>query len=400
MARWLTNRNRQAAPAVVLSDVRPEYADGVQASTALVSGGLAGEGFRLRLRLHGDGPLDHSATPFLPLLAILAAASGTDGVVDGSVDAAALDGAERAMAVQAGFFDLRAPKLQASEVVAGGAAAGSGEQAAGGRQGRGTGLFFSRGVDSMATFLTDRSEITHFIVIDWVDAPYLSEGLVAATAGTRAAAESIGVPLLRVTSNARQLLDANPGWLIFHGQLLAAFALLLSPQLAEVRISSTVSAGDPTPNSVHELSTDLWSSSRTAVVHRHAVTGTRVDKTALVAGDDWAMRWLNVCFTKNGEGNCGACPKCLLTMTTLDLVGAGDRLGERFDAPLTVEAVRACAETVPRTALENQRSLIDRLDDGPMRDAWRQVLANTEAGLAAKGSALERRIAQRRSDGE
>jgi hypothetical protein len=136
----------------VLSDVRPEYADGVQASTALLRGGIAGDGFRLRLRLHGDGPLDHSATAFLPILALTAAASGLDGVVEGSVDAAALDGAERAMSVQAGFYDMRAPMLRADEVSDAGPRANSADDAVGGRGGRGVGLFFSRGVDSMSTY--------------------------------------------------------------------------------------------------------------------------------------------------------------------------------------------------------------------------------------------------------
>jgi hypothetical protein len=381
---------------VVLSDVRPEYADGVQASTALLQGGLAGRGFRLRLRLHGDGPLDHSATPFLPILAMTAAASGRDGVVEGTVDAAALDGAARAMAVQAGFNDMRPPALRASEVVDAGPASSGND----GADARGTGLFFSRGVDSMSTFLCDRGELTHLIAIDWVDPPFISDGLAQTMDGTQAAAGECGLPLLRVTTNVRQILEPVPGWLLSHGQVLAAFALLLGPQLAEVRVASTISAGDPTPASVHERSDALWSSSATAIVHRHPVDGTRIDKTALVASDDCALRWLKVCFTKAGDGNCGVCPKCLMTMTTLDLVGVGDRLGEVFDAPLSVDAVLACVGDVQRGALESQRALVAALGEGPMRAAWGAVLAATEETLCVDGSALQRRLVLRESVGE
>ena len=386
MARWWSGGRRREGQTVVLSDVRPEYADGVQASTALLRGGIAGDGFRLRLRLHGDGPLDHSATAFLPILALTAAASGLDGVVEGSVDAGALDGAERAMSVQAGFYDMRAPMLRADEVSDAGPRANSADDAVGGRGGRGVGLFFSRGVDSMSTYLTDRAEITHLVTIDWVDPPYVSDGLAAVMVGTDAAARELGLPLLRVTTNVRQLLEPSPGWLISHGQVLASFALVLGPQLAEVRIASTITAGDPTPASVHELSDSLWSSSSVAIVHRHPVAGTRVEKTALVATDDWAMRWLRVCFTKAGDGNCGVCPKCLMTMTTLELVGAGDRLGAIFDASLSAEAVLARIDDVQLGALENQRALVAALPDGPMRQAWSQVLARTEATLAVDGS--------------
>ena len=93
--------------------------------------------------------------------------------------------------------------------------------------------------------------------------------------GTDAAACELGVPLLRVTTNVRQLLEPSPGWLISHGQVLASFALMLGPQLAEVRIASTITAGDPTRASVHELSDSLWSSSSVAIVSSRPATRTR-----------------------------------------------------------------------------------------------------------------------------
>ncbi len=372
---------------IVVSDPMAEVGDGVFAVSVLMRGGPAGDGVRMYLRLHGAGTLDTSATPFVPVAAVVAAWAGVDLVIDAPVDATAVAGARHAIAMLANFGrddGARAPRIIASEVIEGypgprdlvtvpagsGAATNIGDSA---DNGRGVGLFFTRGVDSTATLLTDAAEITHLIGIDWADPPYHTPGTEAVFASTTAAAAERGLPLVRVTTNVRDLLNGGAGWRWGFGPALASFGLALAPMLGEVRISSAFGPGDPAPNSSQEMLDPLWSSSSVAVVHR--ALGARLHRTAIVAADPWAMRWLKVCWVRAGDGNCGECPKCLMTMTGLYLCGAGDMLAACFDAPLTVQAV-VDGTVEPRVpAIPIMVELVDSLSpDDPLHAAWERAL--------------------------
>jgi hypothetical protein len=387
---------------LVVEDVTVEAADGVLATTAWMRGGPAGDGMRVRFRIHGDGVLDTSASPFLPVAAVVAAWGGVDVVIDAPVDATALDGARQAITMLAGFghsAGATVPLIIATEVVApasapaepfpaagrgeafsrapcragAGAGAGAGSAAGAGAGSRRIGLFFTRGVDSTATLLTDASEVTHLVGIDWVDPPYCSPGTEAVFASTIAAAAERGLPLVRVTTNVRDLLDGGAGWRWGFGPVLASFGLALAPMLDEVRISSAFSPGDSTPNSSQERLDPLWSSSSVAVVHR--AIGARLHRTAIVAADPWAMRWLKVCWMRPGDGNCGRCPKCLMTMTALRICEADDLLATCFDEPLTAEAV-VDSVAVPRvSAIPLMAELVDNLHpEDPLQAAWTLAL--------------------------
>ncbi len=376
-----------SAGQMVVSDPMAQVGDGVFAVSVLMRGGPAGDGARVYLRLHGEGTLDTSATPFVPVAAVAAAWAGVDLVIDAPVDATAVSGARHAIAMLANFGrddGARAPRISASEVVepypgprysatvpAGSATAPNiGDSA---DNGRGVGLFFTRGVDSIATLLTDAAEITHLIGIDWADPPYHTPGTEAVFASTAAAADERGLPLVRVTTNVRDLLDGSAGWRWGFGPVLASFGLALAPMLGEVRISSAFGPGDPAPNSSQEMLDPLWSSSSVAVVHR--ALGARLHRTAIVAADPWAMRWLKVCWMRAGDGNCGECPKCLMTMTGLYTCGAGDLLAACFDAPLTAQAV-VDGTVEPRVpAIPIMGELVDSLSpDDPLHAAWERAL--------------------------
>lgn len=382
---------------MVVEDLGIEAADGVLAATAWMRGGPAGDGMRVRFRIHGDGMLDTTATPFVPVAAVAAAWAGTDLVIDAPVDAVALAGARSAIAMLAGFgrdAGARVPVITASETVGADAPPGGAADPAGGVLGpdgggngcRNVGLFFTRGVDSTATLLTDADAVTHLVGIDWVDPPYATPGTEAVFASTMQAAAERGLPLLRVTTNARDLLDLGPGWRWGFGPVLASFGLVLAPMLAEARISSAFAPGDPTPTSSQEMLDPLWSSSQLAVVHR--AIGERLDRTAIVAADPWAMRWLKVCWMRPGDGNCGECPKCLMTMTALHICGADDLVGECFDAPLTAELVVASTRIPRVSALPIMRELVGHLrPDDPLRDAWELAVSMADEAQQAEKSA-------------
>ena len=371
----------------MVSDVRPEYGDGVQASSAWFEGGHLEAGVRLRFRLHGDGPLDHSGTPFVPLASVLGAWAGVDVVVDAPVDAAAVSGARAAVGVQCGFWGWRVPVIEAPGAVEAGPAAQPAGAVGDGRvgDGRGVGLFFTRGVDSTSALLTSGGAVTHLLGIDWVDAPLATEGTVAVWAGTAAAVAERGLPLLRLSTDLRTIAEPAPGWDLTHAVALAGFALLLAPQLREVRIASATGEDEGVGLAAHPRSDPLWSSSAVAIVHDFATEGGRLGRTAVVASDEAALASLKVCFAIAGDGNCGRCTKCLATMTALEILGAYDPATAPFRAPLTSDAVRALAAAPSPHSIGYQSQLVDALGEGSLRDAWVEVVGAAKAARAAAG---------------
>lgn len=382
---WRSGQSPVGGRPLVVSDVHPEYGDGVQASTAWFEGGHLAEGVRLRFRLHGDGPLDHSGTPFVPLASVLGAWAGVDVVVDAPVDAAAVAGARAAIAVQCGFWGWREPVIDASGAVDAGPAAQPTGAAGSSADDRGVGLFFTRGIDSTSALLTGEGAVTHLLGIDWVDPPLACDETAAVWSGTSAAAAARGLPLLRLSTDLRTISEPLPGWNHTHVPAMAGFALLLAPQLREAWIASSEGSLTTQAWPSHEASDPLWSSSTMALVHRYAVEGGRLDRTAVVARDDWALRWLKVCFERAGDGNCGRCGKCLTTMAALELLGYGDRIPAIFDGELTPDAVRAVAVNPPMGIFMDRVEILERLPDGDLRDAWADLVASIIARRRAAG---------------
>ena len=386
---WRPAAPRPGAQPLVVSDVQPEYGDGVQASSAWFEGGHLAEGVRLRFRLHGEGPLDHSGTPFVPLASVLGAWAGVDVVVDAPVDLAAVAGARRAIAVQSDFWGWRVPEIDAPAAVDAGpatqAAGAPGTRPGDPGDGRGVGLFFTRGVDSTSALLTGGGAVTHLLGIDWVDPPLAGDATAAVWAGTSGAAAERGLPLLRLSTDLRGVTEPLPGWNHTHVPAMAGFALLLAPQVGEVWIAASEGSSTTQRWPSHEASDPLWSSSSVAIVHRYPVAGGRYDRTAVLAGDDWAMRWLKVCYQRPGDGNCGRCAKCLTTMAALELLGRGDAIEGSFDAPLTPEAVWAAAADPPIGIYMDRREILDRLPEGELRTAWAALVAAITAKRTAAG---------------
>ena len=139
---------------------------------------------RLVLRLHdrastpaGDVPIDDTATPFLPILTLLALTQGLRLQVDAAVDDVAFDGARQAAAQLATWWDtpdrgLSARRRSTARVPS-----------------NGTALFFSRGLDSMHSLFCGPHTVDQLIGIDWEDPPLASDGTRAIMRGTVGAYE-------------------------------------------------------------------------------------------------------------------------------------------------------------------------------------------------------------------
>lgn len=356
-------RLRRRSERIEVGQLRQDESDGAVVTSMRVQCPGA-EDRRLRMRIHGSSlaDVDRSATPFLPIATLLALGTARDLRLDDPVDGHALEGAETAARLLASWFGWREPRMTAAVLPAPSAVAD------------GTGLFFSRGLDSMATLLTRQGEFTHLIGIDWVDPPYATAGTREIWDATQAAATEIGLPLVRVTTDARQVLEPAVGWDQSHGTVLGALALLHSPHLRRVWIGSAYRGDLLVPHGSHPELDPLWSSSRVEIVHRTELGG-RVDKASIVGRNAFASRWLKVCWERDGNGNCGRCAKCLGTMTAFALAGTSDAVRERFDGDLTVEAVRGIVDE-PRIAIPNILELLDRLEpDDPLYEPWSMALA-------------------------
>jgi len=208
---------------------------------------------------------------------------------------------------------------------------------------QGTGCFFSGGVDSWYSYLTNVSQITHLVFVHGFNSkPSLEdeEGLTALREQLIAAAEMYGKQALVVRTNIRQLSDAKwrgAPWVdkrgfgqfwagAWHGSILAAVGLFLNPLLGRVFIASSAgdwpkySRSEPLPWGSHPELDHLWSTSSVQFVHDSAQR-TRLEKIHALAANDLALSYLRVC----SDRSCGECEKCLRTMAALRIAGGLER---------------------------------------------------------------------------
>jgi hypothetical protein len=196
---------------------------------------------------------------------------------------------------------------------------------------RGVGAFFSGGIDSYYTLLKHRDEITTLIFIHGFDIQLEKrEFRERASKAFRGVAVAFNKVLIEVETNlAESLEEISPSFIPAggdaHGAVLASIALLFSPQLKKVYIPASTPYYVLDPWGSHVLLDPLWSTEDVEIVH-DGCEATRVQKAALVAQSDVALKNLRVCLFKPEEGlNCEQCEKCLRTMAELRAVGALDR---------------------------------------------------------------------------
>jgi len=232
----------------------------------------------------------------------------------------------------------------------------------------GVACFFSGGVDSFYSGLRHLDEITALIFLRGWGA----FGIDVSSAVRKAAAE-LGKPLIEVSTNLREFSDRYVSWSLYHGAAMATAALLLSSQFGKVYVPSGM-YGETFPYGSHPLLDPLWSTEQTEIVH-DAFEATRLQKVAVIALNDVAMRWLRVCPGYDGAYNCGRCEKCLRTMVGLRLVGGLARC-RTFPERLDLKAIsRTWLRPTVRTLWEeNLRAAEKRGDDPQLVLALRRSL--------------------------
>lgn len=243
---------------------------------------------------------------------------------------------------------------------------------------RGVAAFFSGGVDSFYTVLRHRQELTHLVFVHGFDVSLRDHALHDRVAGAlRCAAAELGLPLVEVATDVRQLGDRHLDWSErYHGSALASVAQLLGPEIGKLYLPASFGYDHLDPYGSHPLLDPLWSSGGVEIVHDGA-GATRGRKVASIAEHDVAMRWLRVCWLNDGGAyNCGRCEKCVRTMTNLAIIGALARC-RTFTAGLDLDAVRRVPLDDPaarKFVEENLAELERRHGDSALAGALRTSL--------------------------
>lgn len=273
--------------------------------------------------------LDHSATPWLPPMLVAGMRKNWSIAFDSPVDSTALRGASAAQKV---FLDWHPRRFHEISVSAKPFDAMS--------DGRGVGCFFSGGVDSFYSAITQSDRITHLIFVHGFDISARNEDLAGrALASARVAAAELGKPLIEVKTTLRSafgdrlLLDWGYD---FHGAALAHVALALSRHLRTVLIPSSNSRWDQVIWGSHPDLDPLWSSGSVTVEH-DALDEDRLGKLRRLGTDETAMKHLRVCWeNRDGRFNCGVCVKCIRTKIGL---AAASAESVALPGPIDLDAV-------------------------------------------------------------
>ena len=246
------------------------------------------------------------------MAAVAASAAGEDLELRGAVSPAVLAGAERNLSTMAGWWGWRVPRITAERA-----------EPAVAEPDRGTGLFFTRGIDSWSSLLTLQAEgtgPTHLLTIRDIELPRDADTHAEVLAETqRVAAQARPAARGAVDRRPRAARSASrtgPAptarcWPGSHCSSARCWPASTSPAPT---VRSRAASGAATPTS-----------SPIGAARRRSSCTTRPSWTARrrPRSSHGRSRPSTPCSCAGRAArarNCGRCPKCLRTMTALDLV--------------------------------------------------------------------------------
>ena len=273
----------------------------------------------------------------------------------------------------------------------------------------GTASFFTGGVDSWYTALRHRDALDALVYVHGFDVRLAdATRRERVSAWLREGAEALGIPLVEVATNLRDITRPICGWHLYHGAALASVALLLGGRFDRVLLPATHTYRDLMPLGSHPLLDPLWSTEPVELVHEGAAN--RVDKLAVVAEFEPALASLRACWQEDAvDHNCGRCEKCLRTMAGLRLLGVLDR-APTFPGELPLGRLRRQALSPGKLAYahetldaaerygpdpELERALRSLIRRGPGRHARRERLRDARRAVG-RGRRRAIRRARRR----
>lgn len=200
-----------------------------------------------------------------------------------------------------------------------------------------TGMMLSGGIDSLATLRGNRLRLPldhpHAIrdgfLLEGFDLGGFGQGPVDVFTRAKASLEPVAaqanLTLIPVRTNLIELNRDVQFWMHhWHGAVLASVGHLFSRRISRLLIASSHDAESLLPWGSHPLLDTNYGSAALTVVHDGS-RYSRLEKVACVADWEPALANLRVCTSPPPSGlNCGACEKCLRTMTALAAIGKLD----------------------------------------------------------------------------
>ena len=287
------------------------------ASGIILSGDV--DGIELYFKADADHELMTGAEPFLCAMLIPAMEQGRPIVIPEDLDASAefVANIHRLQDVYAVWY----PEFTKVDIDV---RTRSGESP---RVGRGSGLFFSGGLDACHSLLKYGAAIDTLVYVRGIDMQLDDDALYRQCLESNLeTAQAYGKSLLALESNVRffirKLSRSGIGWGVAQGCGLGALAHALG--MADVYISSSAAYDDlGGPQGSHPLTDPLCSSDRVRI-HHIGCEARRHQKLIEVAGDDLLLQRVRVCWQDQGL-NCGKCEKCLRFRMALTLAGLRSR---------------------------------------------------------------------------
>jgi hypothetical protein len=261
------------------------------------------------------------------------------------------------------------------------------------------GLFYAGGVDSSFSLLSHLDELDVLIIAFGFDHT-LSEAEIAANLDRNTPfARHLGKELIPVeTNHSRFVRELGVSRTFVFGATLASIALLLG--LRRCYIASSHSAANVIPEGSNPVLDHRFSNGVTEIIHDD-ISVTRLEKTWAVAGRKDILENLRVCWEFPNE-NCGACPKCVRTMTALLLCGATGPfppLGDvrRIGAMAAHSEVEYVVSMLMAAHANGDRETERELRRGLRKHDWNEALRYLDRALL--GGRL-RRLRRRNRDSE
>ncbi|HSI81394.1 MAG TPA: hypothetical protein VK919_12180 [Solirubrobacterales bacterium] len=264
---------------------------------------------------------------------------------------------------------------------------------------RGVACFFTAGLDSFHTALTHRDRLDALVFVHGFDVPLDDpphRERVAAV--VRRAADGLGLPLVEVETDLRDLSNPHCRWgEEYHGAALASVAHVLSDRFRELLVAASSPLSRLHVWGSHPALDPWWSSEAVELVHDGAVT--RVEKLSVIRDSEVALANLRVCFQVGADQlNCGRCEKCLRTMVGLRIVGALERCPTLPDeVPLDELARRPVGEDYLIDRARENLAAAEQVGDADLAAALREMIRNgpRRAAVRRGGESVRRGLRRR-----
>lgn len=235
---------------------------------------------------------------------------------------------------------------------------------------------FTGGVDSLFSVLSTRQELLHGMTEHSLKYAVYAHGFdfeladeeksLSRMGQVRRMAVELGVELVELRTNIRDICHMNWGWL--HGIAIVAGVSQIRPLIDTCLVPSTYTYEYPQlqPWGSHPLSDVLGSSKDLRVIH-HGASFSRQQKLLVISKLAPALlQNVMVCHHPPSDGgNCGQCEKCLRTRTAMEIL----QLEERFQLFHNSPALDDCAEIVVNHI--RGRSL--------RKNQWKKLLADASS---------------------